>query len=34
MHGGSVEAASRGAGRGSTFAIHLTHLDGAQTPYT
>jgi signal transduction histidine kinase len=31
MHGGSVEAASRGAGHGSTFAIHLRRLGAAQT---
>jgi signal transduction histidine kinase len=32
MHGGSVAAASRGEGRGSTFAIHLRRLESAQTP--
>jgi len=32
MHGGSVEAASRGAGHGSTFAIHLRRLGAVQTP--
>jgi signal transduction histidine kinase len=32
MHGGSVEAASEGEGRGSTFAIHLWRIDLTQTP--
>jgi signal transduction histidine kinase len=32
MHGGSVEAASRGEGQGSTFAIHLRRLGAAPTP--
>ncbi|HZT04737.1 MAG TPA: ATP-binding protein [Steroidobacteraceae bacterium] len=32
MHGGSVEAASEGEGRGSTFAIHLWRMDLTQTP--
>jgi signal transduction histidine kinase/CheY-like chemotaxis protein len=30
MHGGSVEAASDGEGRGSTFAIHLWRMDSRQ----
>ena len=30
MHGGSVEAASEGEGRGSMFAIHLWRLESAQ----
>ncbi|HEX8755778.1 MAG TPA: ATP-binding protein [Steroidobacteraceae bacterium] len=32
MHGGSVEAASAGEGRGSTFTIHLWRLESAQAP--
>jgi len=32
MHGGSVEAASEGEGRGSTFAIHLWRIELTHTP--
>lgn len=32
MHGGSVEAASDGEGRGSTFAIHLWQMEPTQAP--
>ena len=32
MHGGSVEAASNGEGRGSTFTIHLWRLESEQAP--
>lgn len=32
MHGGSVEAASRGEGQGSSFTIHLSRLEPRQGP--
>jgi signal transduction histidine kinase len=32
MHGGSVEVASEGEGRGSTFTLHLWRLESAQAP--